>query len=42
MIDIDPKALVFSIINFLGIIFVLNFILYKPIRQILYLEKVVA
>ncbi len=39
MIDIDPKALVFSIINFLVIIFVLNFILYKPIRQILSKRK---
>jgi F-type H+-transporting ATPase subunit b len=39
MIDIDPKALIFSIINFLALIFILNAILYKPIRRILSKRK---
>jgi len=39
MISIDPLTLIISIINFLVIIFVLNIILYRPIRQILLKRK---
>lgn len=39
MISIDPTLLVISIINFLVIIFALNLILYRPIRQILLKRK---
>jgi F-type H+-transporting ATPase subunit b len=39
MISIDPILLIISIINFLIIIFALNYILYKPIRQILLKRK---
>lgn len=39
MINIDLKTLIISIINFLVIIFVLNHILYRPIRQILLKRK---
>jgi F-type H+-transporting ATPase subunit b len=39
MISIDPTTLIISIINFLIIIFALNHILYKPIRQILLKRK---
>jgi F-type H+-transporting ATPase subunit b len=39
MINIDLTTLVYSIINFLVIIFALNYILYRPIRQILLKRK---
>jgi F-type H+-transporting ATPase subunit b len=39
MISIDPTLLIISIINFLIIIFALNLILYRPIRQILLKRK---
>ena len=39
MINPDPIAIILSIINFLVIIWALNAILYKPIRQILIERK---
>ncbi len=39
MINIDPVALAISIVNFLVTIWLLNIILYKPIRQILHKRK---
>lgn len=39
MISLDPIALIMSIVNFIAIIWLLNTILYKPIRQILLKRK---